>query len=131
MASTDKTVPKQLTPFKPGQSGNPAGRPKGARNKLGEKFLEDLLDDWKVHGPAALAETRETKPEAYVKVVASILPKELNLKVNEFDGLTDDELARELASISKQLVSHGYNIGERTAAPQQNRAGEGKSPKVH
>ena len=27
--------PGNLKPFKPGQSGNPRGRPKGARNRLG------------------------------------------------------------------------------------------------
>ena len=26
---------RNLKPFKPGQSGNPKGRPKGARNRLG------------------------------------------------------------------------------------------------
>jgi hypothetical protein len=40
---TDKTVPKQLTPFRPGQSGNPKGRPKGARNAT-TLALESLLD---------------------------------------------------------------------------------------
>ena len=39
---TEKTVPKQLTPFKPGQSGNPAGR-KGARHKT-TIAIEALLD---------------------------------------------------------------------------------------
>jgi Family of unknown function (DUF5681) len=29
--------------WKPGQSGNPAGRPKGARSKLGESFLVGML----------------------------------------------------------------------------------------
>ena len=40
---TEKTVPKQLTPFKPGQSGNPAGRPKGARNRT-TMAIEALLE---------------------------------------------------------------------------------------
>ena len=39
----DKTVPKQLTPFRPGQSGNPKGRPKGSRNAT-TLALESLLD---------------------------------------------------------------------------------------
>jgi Family of unknown function (DUF5681) len=30
---------KNLIPFKTGQSGNPRGRPKGARNRLSEEFL--------------------------------------------------------------------------------------------
>jgi hypothetical protein len=42
-AAGEKTAPKQLTPFRPGQSGNPSGRPKGARNKA-TLAMEALLD---------------------------------------------------------------------------------------
>jgi hypothetical protein len=41
--TTEKTVPKQLKPFQKGQSGNPSGRPKGARNKA-TLAMEALLD---------------------------------------------------------------------------------------
>ena len=29
-------------PWKPGESGNPAGRPKGSRNKLSEEFVAEF-----------------------------------------------------------------------------------------
>jgi len=43
---TENTVPKQLTPWKPGESGNPRGRPRGARSKLGAAFIEALAADF-------------------------------------------------------------------------------------
>jgi hypothetical protein len=52
MSPADNTGHKQHNgrPFEPGQSGNPAGRPKGARNKLSETFLQALADDFDANG---------------------------------------------------------------------------------
>lgn len=92
------------------------GRPKGARNKLGEAFLADMLADWEEHGPAVIAEVRADKPDQYLKVVASILPKELNVRVNDFDDLTDEQLARQLAAIASQLAGAGFALGAGTGS---------------
>lgn len=82
MSTVDDTASKKgKRPygFQPGVSGNPAGRPKGARSKLGEKFLKDLLADWEKTGPEVIAAVREEKPDQYLKVVASILPREIEV----------------------------------------------------
>src|SRR6476660_5179711 len=80
---TDGTEKKlrNLKPFKPGQSGNPKVRPKGARNRLGTQFLEALEADFNQFGPQAIALVRETKPDVYIRVVAGLLPKEANINV--------------------------------------------------
>lgn len=74
-----KHLPEGMkAPWKPGQSGNPAGRPKGARSKLGEAFVDALLADWQKNGVQAVIDMREERPGDYVKVIASLLPKELS-----------------------------------------------------
>jgi len=85
--------------FKPGNGG----RPKGSRNKLGEHFIADLYADWQEHGAATLVEVRETKPDQYLKVVASILPKDLNVNVSRMDEMTDDELIKRLRQLDATI----------------------------
>lgn len=84
-----------MAKFEPGKSGNPAGRPQGARSKLGEAFLEAMLADFQKHGVGAIERVRQEKPDQYLKVIASLLPRELNLRdvTDDTDDMTDDELA--------------------------------------
>ena len=71
----------EATRFKPGQSGNPAGRAKGSRNKLSEHFVSTLSRDFEKHGEKVISEVRAEDPVAYLKVVASLVPKDVNLNV--------------------------------------------------
>ena len=62
---------KSLGPaWQPGQSGNPSGRPIGNRNKLNEKFILALHDDFVQHGAKVIEQVRKDKPDIYLKVIA-------------------------------------------------------------
>lgn len=73
---------------------NPAGRPKGARHKLGTAFLEKMLDDFTQHGVEVIETVRTKKPDQYLKVVASILPKEIELGDDTIGSIADTILQR-------------------------------------
>src|SRR5262245_7656315 len=100
---TEKKL-RNLKPFQPGQSGNPKGRPKGARNRLGTQFLEALEADFNKFGAQAIAVVREKKPETYMRVVADLLPKETNINVESGEAFVElwrrisDDLGDDLAN---------------------------------
>lgn len=63
-----------------GVSPNPAGRPKGSRNKLAEDFLGDLHEAWQKRGKESI---EELTGEQLVTAVVKTLPKEMTLEVGE------------------------------------------------
>jgi Family of unknown function (DUF5681) len=75
MSLDDKTGKKQNTRFKPGQSGNPAGRPKGSRNKFTEAFFKLLAADYDQRGRDVIERVRQCHPLQYLRLIVSVLPK--------------------------------------------------------
>ena len=73
--------------FLNGNSGG--GRPLGSRHKLNEQFLADLSEVWEADGKDAIKRAIAEHPEQIVKVVASLLPKDINLKTAEGDAFLE------------------------------------------
>ena len=112
-------------PWQPGHSGNPAGRPLGSRSKLSEKFLCDLHAHWEQHGTTVLERVSQERPDVFLRVMASVLPKELHFTgANMFDGVTDEELRAYIESLRDKRPA---GDGAGSSAP----SGEDKSHQFH
>lgn len=77
--------------FKPGNPGG--GRPLGSRNRLSEIALAALGEDFAQHGKAAIEKVRREKTHVYLQIVASLLPRQLQVeRTSPLGELSDEEL---------------------------------------
>lgn len=114
-AEPDKTGEKPRDPnwFAPGNNANPLGRPKGSRNKLGEDFIQALQADFQTNGKKAIETVRDERPHEYLKVIASLLPKQVEIKEGAFDGVSDEQLAA-LVHAARSALGIAEGSGEGT-----------------
>src|SRR5215467_12461406 len=90
--------------WQPGQSGNPAGRLRGSRNKLTEEVICALLRDFRQHGQKAVARVRQTQPGTYLKVLALLIPREHKVEMaNAITGLTDTQLDLMIEDLQRRI----------------------------
>ncbi len=103
-----------LKPFKPGESGNPAGRPKGSSHKISESFMRDFHESWQKHGKEAIEAMCADSPKDYVRVGLELtkasIPKQLKVEDNgsAFSRLTDEQLE---SILSLALLFEGGDTG--------------------
>ena len=106
----DNTGDQQDTRFKSGESGNPSGRPKGSRNRISEAMLKALADDFDTHGVVVIETVRADRPHDYLKIIASLLPKQMEIDdkrpTKRAEDLSDDELAAIAAGQSNGAGRH-------------------------
>ena len=74
--------------FQPGQGG----RRKGARHRISTALLETIAKDFAEHGEEVVKITRIEKPVEYLRIVASLLPRELEITVGPLQEISDQEL---------------------------------------
>jgi hypothetical protein len=76
---------------------------KGSRNFITKAFVEALRNDFELHGAAAIENCRIFEPAAYLRLIASLLPKEITKRPEE--QMSDAELEYELTRLMQRLVS--------------------------
>jgi hypothetical protein len=91
-----------MTLFAKGQSKT-GGRVKGVKNRLSHAFLTALAEDFEQHSVEALKIARIERPVEYIKVVAGLMPKELEIMDSRLTDLSDEELDVFIAKLRAQL----------------------------
>ena len=113
MSNPENTGRNQDGTFLKGTSGNLAGKPKGSRHKLQENFLQALSDDFAENGIAAIQQMRQEKPSDYVRTVASLMPKQLEIE-RPLQDMTDDELSDSIEAL-RRFIAQGIGAGSGNA----------------
>lgn len=107
-----KGNPENLTAakFKPGQSGNPSGNAGSLRQQLQADFTRALRDDFAKNGVKAIKDCREQKPDAYIRAIAGMMPKELEIK-RPLEDMNDEQLISAVAALQSFLATQSTASG--------------------
>jgi len=87
----------------PGQSGNPAGRPRHVREKLTKDVIIDLANDWHANCKQAIADLRN-QDVSDVQVCVSLIPKEVHIAAGPLKDLSDEELSALVFAAKKAIA---------------------------
>ena len=82
-----------------GQSGNPAGRPLGARQRIANQLLEDLQEVWAEKGKAILYRMAIDDPSRLATIAYGLLPRDIFVRVEDQRAPGNLESIRELLDI--------------------------------
>lgn len=113
----DKPPARPVRPSRKSRAATPAAKPdakrqaKRTKKTLGDDFLAAVRADFRTHGAGVIAEVRADKPDQYLKIVLSVLPKDLHVSINQLDGLSDDEIRSRIRSLEAVLKPFLEDLG--------------------
>ncbi len=92
--------PSPATRFSADRAGR--AKQKGARDRMSAAFLTALADDFEEHGKETVVRVRQEDPSAYLRIFATLAPKELEIS-NPLHGMSDGELAAAIQALTDHL----------------------------
>ena len=107
-----------MAKFKKGQSGNPTGRPVGAKNKVNEALRESITNFLSGEFEELKQRVKRLTPKDRMKFFVDILPFALPRLQNtslemDFEKMSDDQLDRAIEELKEiALKQQNYVIRE-------------------
>jgi len=101
----------------PDERAGELGRKVGARDTLTKQFIVDLAEAWEFYGVRALKMMALEDPSNFVKVVASLLPKEA--KVDATETMSEEQLVARIRELAANL---GLEADLSLASPPQRKS---------
>ncbi|ESW98967.1 hypothetical protein X769_23900 [Mesorhizobium sp. LSJC268A00] len=125
----DRTAPRARPDRKAPAAA--AAKPKRTKKTLGDDFLDAVRADFRAHGAGVIAAVRADKPDQYLKIVQSVLPKDLakdlHVSSDNLEALSDDEIRRRIRGLEAVLGPFG---DQPEGAPPLSGAAAGAGPQA-
>src|SRR5438067_11430925 len=86
------------------------GRRPGTRNRLSQEFLVVLLAEFEAHGAEAVRICRTERPSDFVKIVASLLPREIDIQDNTLADVSDADLESFIEYARQRIAERAREI---------------------
>src|SRR5215475_4219191 len=107
--------------FKQGVSGNPHGNRHRTRHLLNQEFMQALLLHFRQHGKKAIEKVARNQPGVYLKILALLVPREMQIEhTNRIKQMTDEEIEQAIEAIQTMLAARAgeaVKVIEGTAEP--------------
>ena len=116
--------PSPATRFRAGQINPSRGRQKAARDKISAAFLETLHETFNepdgeggTKGPEAIRKVRDTDPATYVRIIATVMPKQVEIEERPPEGQLTEEQMDEMIELMKAELERRRKVQEGTTGP--------------
>src|SRR5215469_18674670 len=107
--------------FKQGVSGNPHGNRHRTRHLLNQEFMQALLLNFRHEGKKAIEKVARNQPGVYLKILASLVPRETKIEHSGgVKAMSDEEIDEAIELIQTMLAARAgeaAKVIEGTAEP--------------
>jgi hypothetical protein len=107
--------------FQQGVSGNPHGNRHRTRHLLNQEFMQALLLNFRHQGKKAIEKVARNQPAAYLKILALLVPREMQIEhTNRIKQMTDEQIEEAIEAIETMLTARAgeaAKVIEGTAEP--------------